>query len=377
MKFAFISPFPPLRGGISKETETIYNYLIKNNHEVKVINFKRLYPSFLFPGKNQYIKENNYQNDQNIITLLDSINPLTWNKVSNYILKNKINKIIFRYWHPFFIIPYIFIIKKIRKKNNKIKIFCICDNVYPHKYFPLSKLLIKWFFKKIDKFFVMSDNTFEQIKTYVNVKDIKKIFLPLKENFGPALEKYDSQKKLKIETDFSVLFFGLIRDYKGLDVLLKSLVEFKKNKKDFKLIIAGECYENKEKYLNFINQNDLQKNILWNESYIPDENVNLYFSACDLVVLPYKKASQSGIIPIAYNYNKIVLASNIPGLKEFIIKNHTGYLFENENPDSLCEKLNRIYSEHDFIKSNENIDKYKERFSINKLSEDIISFMRN
>ena len=270
MKFAFISPFPPLRGGISKETETIYNYLIKNNHEVKVINFKRLYPSFLFPGKNQYIKENNYQNDQNIITLLDSINPLTWNKVSNYILKNKINKIIFRYWHPFFIIPYIFIINKIRKKNNKIKIFCICDNVYPHKYFPLSKLLIKWFLKKIDKFFVMSDNTFEQIKTYVNVKDIKKIFLPLKENFGPALEKYDSQKKLKIETDFSVLFFGLIRDYKGLDVLLKSLVEFKKNKKDFKLIIAGECYENKEKYLNFINQNDLQKNILWNESQDTD-----------------------------------------------------------------------------------------------------------
>ena len=189
MKFALISPFPPLRGGISKETETIYDYFNNNGHEVKVINFKRLYPNFLFPGKSQYLNNDLYKNDKNIITLLDSVNPFTWRKVSKYIIDNKINRVIFRYWHPFFILSYLFIIKEIRKNKKNVKIFCICDNIYPHSYFPLSKLLIKYFLNNIDKFFVMSENTYIQIKKYVDHTKIKKIFLPTKENFGPILEQ--------------------------------------------------------------------------------------------------------------------------------------------------------------------------------------------
>ena len=375
MKFALISPFPPLRGGISKETETIYNYFNNNGHEIKVINFKRLYPQFLFPGKNQYNNNNLYNDDENIIKNLDSINPLTWNKVSKYILENKINKVIFRYWHPFFIPAYYYIIKRIRKNNENIKIFCICDNIYPHNYFPFSKLMIKFFLKSIDKFFVMSDNTFNQIKKFVPIKNIKQIFLPLKESFGPALDQKKAQKIINIETNFTILFFGLIRDYKGLDVLLKSLAKFKKHKNNFKLIIAGECYSKKNKYLDLIDKYNLQSNVFWNESYIPDENVNLYFSACDVVVLPYKKASQSGIIPISFNYNKLILASNIPGLKEFVILEKTGYLFENKNPNSLCDALLKICLKHDFNTSEEFISVYKERFTTKKLADDIVSFL--
>ena len=375
MKFALISPFPPLRGGISKETETIYDYFNNNGHEVKVINFKRLYPNFLFPGKSQYLNNDLYKNDKNIITLLDSVNPFTWRKVSKYIIDNKINRVIFRYWHPFFILSYLFIIKEIRKNKKNVKIFCICDNIYPHSYFPLSKLLIKYFLNSIDKFFVMSENTYIQIKKYVDHTKIKKIFLPTKENFGPILEQKFCHKKLNIETDFTILFFGLIRDYKGLDVLLNSLSHFKKIKDNFNLIIAGECYSQKKKYLELINNNELQDNIVWDDFYIPDEDVNLYFSACDIVVLPYKKASQSGIIPISYNYNKLVVSSDIAGLREFIIPGDTGYLFNNNCPQSLFEALRKICFEHDFNRSNKFINKHKKQYTIDKLANDIISFI--
>ena len=173
MKFALISPFPPLRGGISKETETIYNYFNINGHDIKVINFKRLYPQFLFPGKTQFSNIDLYHNDKNIIKTLDTINPFTWNKVSKYIIENKIDKILFRYWHPFFIPTFLYIIKIIRKNNSNVKIFCICDNIYPHNYFPFSKTFIRFFLKNVDKYFVMSDNTFTQIKEFSPVKNIK------------------------------------------------------------------------------------------------------------------------------------------------------------------------------------------------------------
>ena len=167
----------------------------------------------------------------------------------------------------------------------------------------------------------------------------------------------------------------MIRDYKGLDVLLKSLLYFKKIKDNFNLIIAGECYSQKKKYLELINNNKLQDNIVWDDFYIPDEDVNLYFSACDIVVLPYKKASQSGIIPISYNYNKLVVSSDIAGLREFIIPGDTGYLFDNNCPQSLFEVLRKICFEHDFNQSNKFINKHKKQYTIDKLANDIISFI--
>jgi len=372
MKLILISPFPPLRGGISKETETIYNFF-KKNHQLKVINFIKLYPNIFFPGKSQYLNENKYVNDKDIVSLLDSINPLSWVKASNYILKSNIKTIIIRYWHPFFIPMYLFIINRVKRKNPNIKVNYICDNVISHEKFPFSKLLVKIFLNKADKCFLMSDNTINQIEKYIPLHKTKKIFLPIKNNFGPLLNKKESQNILNIEADSLVLFFGLIRDYKGLDILLKAFGEINILNKNVKLLIVGECYVNQNKYLNLIQKLKLEKHVIWINEYVPDEKVNLYFSACDLVVLPYKKASQSGIVPIAYNFNKIILASDTNGLKEFIHEGENGYLFENLNHKSLFEKLNFILSNHDYSKSEMFINKFKKQFSIEKLEEDIIS----
>ena len=373
MKILFISPFPPLRGGISKETETLYESM-KNNHDVYIINYTRLYPNILFPGKSQFLNKNKYASDQNILSLIDSINPFTWNKTSKYIIDNGFDNIFIRCWHPFFIPIVLYMFKKIKLANADVKFFCIADNVMPHDYFPFSKFLLRKFFNYIDKCFVMSDNTFLQVNNYLNKKDIKKVFLPIKNNFGDLIDQDKAKNKLGLRSnEYMILYFGLIRKYKGLDVLLNAMKYLKKTNVKFKLFIVGECYDNKAKYLKIISNLKINKYVEWNDSYIPDEDINLYFSSSDIVVLPYIKASQSGIIPIAYNYNKPVLISNIPGLSEFVENNKTGYYFESGNSKSLANVLEKNIKNN--ISLDKKIENYKKKFTIEKLSEDLVSFI--
>ena len=373
MKILFISPFPPLRGGISKETETLYEFM-QNKYDVHVISYKRLYPNFLFPGKSQFLEQNKYQEEKNVVNLLDSINPYTWNKTYKYIVDNEFQNIFIRYWHPFFIPIFLYLFMRIKSANKNIKFFCIADNVMPHDYFPFSKFLVKFFFNYIDKCFVMSDNTFDEVNNYLSRRNIKKVFLPIKNNFGYLLNQNKAKERLGFESnDCIILFFGLIRKYKGLDVLLNSIKYLKRSKHNIKLLIAGECYDNKQNYLNIISDLKIDKYIKWHDEYIPDENVNLFFSASDIVALPYIKSSQSGIIPIAYNYNKPVLISNIPGLVEFVKNNQTGYIFENRNSKSLAEVLEKNIDNYNTLENN--IKNYKKDFSVDKLSKDLLSFI--
>ncbi len=370
MKILFISPFPPLRGGISKETETLYEFMRKKNN-VHVISYKRLYPDFLFPGKSQFLNQNKFIKDKNIISLIDSINPLTWRDTVKYIIDNKFQNIYVRYWHPFFIPLFLYIFRKIKLADNNIKIFCIADNIMPHDYFPFSNLLVKKLFNYIDKCFVMSDNTYQQASNFLKKENIKKVFLPIKNNFGQLLNQDKAKEKLGLKSnDRMMLFFGLVRKYKGLDVLLNSFKYIKSSK--LKLFIVGECYEKKEKYIKLISNLKIDKYVKWFDEYIADDDVNLFFSGADIVVLPYKKASQSGIIPIAYNYNKPVLVSNIPGLIEFVEINKTGYVFENENSKSLANVLERNISNN---KIQSEIQKYKKEFTVDKLCDDLLSFI--
>ena len=224
MKIAIISPYPPIKGGISKETEIIYSN-IKDTYDVSIISFNRLYPKFLYPSDTQYDYSINI-NDNNIKYDIDILNPITWNKVARYIIKNKFTHVIFRYWNPFFIPLYLFINWKIKGRQSNIKISCICDNIYPHESFFLEKYFIKKFFLNIDNFLVMSSESEDKLRSLINPKTkIVKSFLPLKENINLKISKKDACKKLGIYNPpkLLLLFFGFIRDYKGLDILIDSL----------------------------------------------------------------------------------------------------------------------------------------------------------
>ena len=252
MKIALITPFPPYRGGISKHSENLYRELSLKK-EVKVYNFSRQYPDILFPGKNQYTKSNNYSD---MVRMIDSINPMSWRKTANDIIKNNFNKVIFRYWNPFFIPCYISIIKRLKKGNKDISIYSICDNVIPHENLIFQKPLLKLFFEKLDGIIIMSDSTENELISLNKFYNYKKLFLPIISDLGKTLDYKRTRIALDLdENKIIFLFFGLIREYKGLDILLKSINEISQNLSEkFELLIVGENYEhydNCEIYYNY------------------------------------------------------------------------------------------------------------------------------
>ena len=369
MKLAIISPYPPIKGGISKETEIIYSN-IKSAYNVTVISFSRLYPNFLYPSNSQY--DNTIKIDDSRIRYdIDILNPITWCRAVNYIINNDFTHVVFRYWNPFFIPLYLYINWKIKSKRSNIKISCICDNIFPHESYFFEKFFIKKFFSNINSFLIMSSDSEKKLRPLINDEaKIIKSFLPLKENLKSKLSKVDACEKLDIQNPpkLLLLFFGFIRDYKGLDILINSLSNLKNL--DIKLLIGGESYISKSKIKDLIKKNGLSEMIIWHNKYIPNSDINLYFSACDAVVLPYKKISQSGIIPMAYHFDKLVICSDILSLKEHVVEKETGYLFENNNSSDLSNVITEIYDNHNFKNSEGSISKYKLRYSFDNFLND-------
>ena len=367
MKIAFITPFPPYRGGISKHSENIYNEL-KKNHQIDVFNFKRQYPDFLFPGKTQYLKDN--KKEYNSFRIIDSINPLSWKKTSLEIVEGKYNKVIFRFWHPFFAPAYISIIKNINKLTDTPSFYAICDNIIPHENFLFQKFLIRNFLSKLDKIIIMSDQVENEVKSIDDNYNYKKLFLPILNDLNPLIDKNDACRNLGIANDkINFLFFGLIRDYKGLDVFLNSLNYLDKSiEKNIRILIAGEFYDNKIKYKNLCKNKNIE--IKWFDNYIPDNLVHNYFCASDFAVLPYKTASQSGIIPMAYHFNTPVIVSNLDSLVKNVVIGKTGLKFESENAKSLASLITNImnkHQKHDFLYINEYKNNYSTKLFIKKL----------
>ena len=369
MKIAFLTPFPPYRGGIPNYSEALYKELLVDN-EIRVFNFKRLYPSIFFPGKDQYDNHcSNYLNEKNIIRLIDSINPFSWKKTSKEILKYNPEKVILRFWHPFFIPCYYMIIKKIIKK---IPVYVIFDNIIPHENYFFQTFFIKFFLKKITGAIVMSKNVEKGILQLNKDIVIKRLFLPIITNNQVQKDKQIIDKKNKV----IFLFFGLIRDYKGLDILLSSINLINdKYINNFELFIVGESYENISKYKNIVNKK-YEKNIKWHNEYVSNDEINFYFSSADYIVLPYKTVSQSAIIPMAYDYNKPIIISNLEGLSEFVIPDKTGYIFESCNEIQLAKIIEKAIQNNDISSMASNINDIKNRYSIKEYSERLIKFIR-
>ena len=373
MKIAFITPFPPYRGGISKHSENIYNE-IKKSHQIDVFNFKRQYPDFLFPGKTQYLKNN--EKEYNSFRIIDSLNPLSWKRTSFEIVKGKYDKVIFRFWHPFFAPAYISIIKNIKKSTDRPSFYSICDNIIPHENFLFQKFLIKNFLSKLNKIIVMSDQVENEVKSINNNYDYKKLFLPILNDLGSQIDKDNACRNLKIKNNkINFLFFGLIRDYKGLDIFLDSLNYLDKSiENKIRIIIAGEFYDNQIKYKNLCKNKNID--IKWFDNYIPDNLVHNYFCASDFAVLPYKNASQSGIIPMAYHFNTPVIVSNLDSLVKNIVIGKTGFKFESENSKSLASLIMNVVNKHqkdDF----QYIKQYKNNYSTDVFIKKLISILNN
>ena len=373
MKITILSTAYPLRGGIAHFNGLLYNELIKEN-EVNIITFSRQYPSLFFPGKSQ-IEQGDTVEKIPSEQLIDSVNPFNWIKIGNKVKKEFPDLIIFKYWMPFFA-PCFGTISRIVKKNKKTKILVICDNVIPHERKPADTPFTKYFFNSVDFFILLSEKVKKDLLTlYPEAKD-KVLPHPIYSNFGNAVPKDEAKEKLKLKDKNLILFFGFIREYKGLDILLHAMKELV-DKLDVKLIVAGEFYSNKEDILNLIDKMGIKNNIYLFNDFIPTSDVKYYFSASDCVILPYKSATQSGIVQIAMNFRKPVIASNVGGLGEVVHNNETGFIVDKENPSQLAEAIIKFYNDNKeghFIK---NIEQEVEKYSWEKFVKGIIDLINS
>jgi len=370
VKIVIVGTFPPFRGGISNFYQTLYEKL-SYDHDVIAINFSLQYPSILFPGKSQF--DNNQKSDLNIERIINSINPISWHKAAKRIIELKPDIVIFKYWMPFFAPSFGSIIRLIKKKIN-IKSLVICDNIIPHESRFFDNRLTKYFFKYIDYFIVMSRSVENDLLSlFPNAKYIYTPH-PLYDIFGKSINKEESRSHLKINESKLILFFGLIRPYKGLDLLIHAANVLKQKLTDFKVLAIGDCYENPEPYSNMIDEHKINDIFDLRFEFVPHNKVSLYFSAADIIVLPYKSATQSGIVPVAYHFNKPVIVTNVGGLGEIVQEGKTGYLV-NPDSDEIANSIIKYYTNSDKINFKENIKVYNKNFSWDKFVEAIQSII--
>lgn len=341
-KIAIVGSAYPLRGGgIATFNERMAKAFLENGDEVNIYTFSLQYPSFLFPGKTQYSNEDPPEG-LDIEVLVNSINPFNWIKVGRYLKKQQPDLVILRYWIPF-MAPCLGTISKIVRKNKKTKVIAIADNVIPHESKPGDKILSRYFVKNVDAFVTMSKSVLKDLDNFDKIKPRKYAPHPLYDNFGKIISKELAKKQLNLEDNINyVLFFGFIRDYKGLDILLEAFAKNELRKFPLKLLVAGEFYAKPDRYLEIIKKQKLENLVELRTEFIPNSEVHKYFCASDVVVQPYKSATQSGITQVAYHFNKPMITTNVGGLAELIPNEKVGYVV-NANIQEIARAIYKFY----------------------------------
>ncbi len=360
-KIVIVGTAYPYRGGIANFNERVATEFESKGHNVEIYTFTLQYPSFLFPGKTQYSTEKS-DNKLNIKRKVNSINPFNWIRVGLELKKMKPDIIVFRHWTPF-MAPCLGTISRIAKKNKHSEIKLIVDNVFPHEKLPFQKMLAKYIIKSADSVVVMSKKVLSDLKQVAPKVNGSFLYHPLYDNYGKAIDKQEAIRQLNIDANYKyLLFFGFIREYKGLDILLKSLAIDKIKNSDIKLIVAGEFYDDEAKYQKIISDYNIADKLVMFSTYISNSQIPVIFSACDLVVQPYKSATQSGVAQLAYFYEKPMVITNVGGLHEIVPDNKVGYVV-NPDPQEISDAIFKFFDEQKAAEFTENIKVEKQRFS--------------
>ena len=345
-RIIIIGPAHPLRGGLASYDERLAKEFQQQGNRVSIYTFSLQYPGFLFPGTTQYSSEP-APKDLDIKVGINSINPLNWISVGNELKKMNPDLIVVRYWLPF-MGPCLGTILRRAKKNNHTKVVCIADNIIPHEKRFGDVPFTKYFVKPIDAFITMSEKVLADLPAFAPGKPAKFIPHPLYDNFGEKISKQEARKYLGIAQDEKILlFFGFIRKYKGLDILLDAMKILKsKNNSPLgdggKLLLAGEFYEDRKSYDEQIENLGLKDSLILRTDFIPDSEVKYYLCAADAVIQPYRQATQSGVTPLAYYFEKPMVVTNVGGLPSLVPDEKAGLVVEPE-PKAIANGILKFY----------------------------------
>ena len=342
MKIVILGTAYPYRGGLATFNERLARQFQAEGHDVEVVTFTLQYPSFLFPGKTQYSNEV-APTDLRIKRWVNSCNPFNWVSVGRKIRKMQPDMLITCYWMAFFA-PCYGIIERIVKGNGKTRCLALVHNMIPHEPSLLDKLFAPFYVKSTDGFVALSDSVVKDIDKLDKCRKPKTFSPhPIYDHYGERMSKVDACELLKLDADKDyMLFFGLVRAYKGLDLLLDAMGKMHDKLPNLRLLIAGEFYEQEEGYREQIKNLGLTEKVIIRNEFIPDADLRLYFGAADLIVQPYKTATQSGVTQVAFHFEKPMLVTNVGGLGEIVHDHKMGYAVH-PNAESIAEAIIDYY----------------------------------
>ena len=370
MKIIIVGTSHPYRGGIAAFTDRLAAEFVKEGVDIEVVTFKLQYPSFLFPGKTQYSDAKSPEGFP-IERKVNSINPLNWITVGHEIRKKNPDIVVFTYWMSFFA-PCFSNIAKVVKRNRHTKCIGLIHNMIPHEKSLLDKMFAPNFVKAMDGFVALSKSVLDDVAS-LDKQDKAKVFAPhpLYDHFGDIMNRAEAVNHLNLDLNYRYfLFFGLVRAYKGLDLLLDAFADERLRKYPVKLLVAGEFYDDPKTYLEQIKKHGMQDFVIIENQYISDDNVKYYFNAADIVVQPYKSATQSGVTQIAYHFEKPILVTNVGGLGEIIPNGKVGYVVE-PNPVAIADALVDFCENERYEKFVEGVRDEKKKYQWSNMTEAI------
>ena len=343
-----IGPAHPLRGGLATFDQRLATEFLREGYECPIYSFSLQYPSFLFPGTTQYTTEP-APAGLTILSRINSVNPLNWWSVGEELRKKKPDIIVVRYWLPVMGPALGTILRRVRR-NGHTRIIAITDNVLPHEKRPGDVPFTRYFLKSCDAFITMSEKVMTDLRSFEKVRPARQIMHPLYDSFGEPVGKEAAREYLRRQlgltaagdTDKILLFFGFIRKYKGLDILLEAMADARIREAGIKLLIAGEFYEEAGPYREQIERLGIGDLLIQRTDFIPDSEVKYYLCAADAVVQPYRNATQSGVTPLAYHFEKPMIVSNVGGLPALVPHEKVGLVAEPE-PRALADAILRFY----------------------------------
>ncbi len=372
-QIAILSPAHPLRGGIAASSERLAMQLQKEGHEVEIISFSLQYPAILFPGKTQYTHDAPPEGLL-IRPLVNSVNPLNWLQVGRWLAARRFDALLVRYWLPF-MAPCIGSIMRLTRRNGHTRVVALVDNLVPHEHRPGDHLLTRWFTGAADAFIAMSRKVEQQLREFAPGKPVAFVPHPVYDNYGPIVSKEVSLQRLGLPSAGGyVLFFGFIRDYKGLDLLLEAMARPEITELDVHLIVAGEFYGNEARYRSLIAELGLGNRLSLFDRYIPTEEVRYYFGAADLVAQPYRSATQSGISQLAYHFEKPMLVTDVGGLPEIVTHGRSGYVTAPQ-PEAIAAAIRDFFVGQRSTAMTQAVQHEKHRFSWKAMTEALIELL--
>lgn len=367
MKIVILGPAYPYRGGLASIMHTMAREYQQRGHEVKIYTFSVQYPSILFPGKTQYV-DGPAPADLHIERVMNTVNPLNWISLGLRLKRERPDMVLMKYWTPF-MAPCFGTIARIARTNGVTKVVCQIDNVEPHESHIIDKPCNYYYLRGVDGFVYMSEQVHRELQSYTSAPAIFSPH-PMFENFGTAIDRTEACRRIGVdaEQDYT-LFFGLIRDYKGLDMLLRAWAKWMPDGR--KLLVAGEFYTSRESYVALIDELGLKDRVVLHDRFIADEDVCCYFSVADSLVLPYRSATQSGVTQIAYNFSLPMLVTNVGGLPEIVPDGVVGLVCE-PTVDGILQGLQRIYADGVLSQLKANFATERKRFSWSAMCDKLL-----